>query len=184
MRNNNPLNIRYVKCNEWKGRVPEAEKKDKQFEEFTDILFGLRAAFKLLRTYIEKYQCDTVAKIISKWAPFNENRTDVYIDVVCKRTGFKPDSVMEFYDPFDVVPLVQAMIQVECGEYMPKAQIFLGYHLLILQEGNKQPERSWDANEVYGEFAKEDWQHALKSLGYEVKSEKAQFNIIRMSDGS
>ena len=49
IRNNNPLNIKFVKRNKWTGRVPEEQKTDPLFEEFTDMVYGLRAAIVLLR---------------------------------------------------------------------------------------------------------------------------------------
>ena len=54
IRNNNPLNIRYVEKNEWKGRVKNEDKKDQKFEEFVSMQWGFRAAFMLIHNYITK----------------------------------------------------------------------------------------------------------------------------------
>lgn len=77
-RNNNPLNIR--KGSNWKGLVKTPE--EKQFCVFSSILYGIRAALVLLRTYKYKYHCVTISQIISRWAPPSENDTQKYIDMV------------------------------------------------------------------------------------------------------
>lgn len=71
IRNNNPLNIRYA-CNNWLGKVPKDNKKDPTFEEFTTMYYGFRAAILLIQTYIIKYGCNTITKIITRWAPSSD----------------------------------------------------------------------------------------------------------------
>ena len=88
-RNNNPLNIRYSFWNAWKGKV--LPNQDGTFEQFNDMAYGYRAALSLLRTYIKKYGCNTVAKIISRWAPENENNTQAYIQHVCEIANLLPN---------------------------------------------------------------------------------------------
>lgn len=91
IRNNNPLNIRIG--NKWKGlKIPNT---DKAFDQFTSMVWGYRAAFIVLKNYINKHHCNTVAKIISRFAPSTENNTASYIKIVCTKTGFKPDDVVE-----------------------------------------------------------------------------------------
>lgn len=108
IRNNNPLNIRIG--NKWKGlKTPNT---DGAFDQFINMYFGYRAAFVTLRNYINKHKCDTVAKIISRWAPRNENNTEAYIKTVCKKTGFTRDQVIKAnFD--DLSKLVYAMAFVE-----------------------------------------------------------------------
>lgn len=71
IRNNNPLNIRYS-ATPWKGKVLKEHKHDENFEEFTSMYFGFRAALINIETYIIKYGCNTIAKIISRWAPSSD----------------------------------------------------------------------------------------------------------------
>ena len=78
-RNNNPMNIRYVAANRWKGRVKESQRKDSAFEEFTNCVWGWRAAFYLLMKYYFKNKLKTPRMIISLWAPASENNTDAYV---------------------------------------------------------------------------------------------------------
>lgn len=111
IRNNNPLNIRIG--NTWLGEVPNPT--DSEFEQFVSVRYGLRAAFYILRRYIRRYGRNTPAKIIRAWAPANENNTQRYIEVVCKRSLIAPDEVIDYAEKNTMVRLVKAMAFVECG---------------------------------------------------------------------
>lgn len=129
-RNNNPLNIRINPANNWEGKI--ANNTDGAFEQFISMEYGYRAALKLIRNYITKNGLNTVAKIISKWAPNNENRTDVYINFVCEQTGFLPTTVIDPYSKQQMCDLVYAMAIMENGwDILPNyAQIYQGWELL------------------------------------------------------
>ncbi len=89
IRNHNPLNIRRT-ASQWKG-LAEVQQ-DKEFCQFESLEWGWRAAFYLLtRTYYQKYRLTTIRAVISRWAPPNENHTEVYIQNVARLTGIKPD---------------------------------------------------------------------------------------------
>ena len=89
IRNNNPLNIRRSK-DQWKGM--RMQQTDASFCQFETLEYGWRAAFYLLtRTYYHKYRLFTIRAIISKWAPPCENKTEAYINNVCRLTGIGPD---------------------------------------------------------------------------------------------
>lgn len=111
MRNNNPLNIRIG--NVWLGEV--ATPTDTQFEQFVHIKYGLRAAFVLLRRYINHYKRNTIPLIISSWAPNTENNTQAYIEAVVKISGISSDATIAFNDKVSMCKLVAAMAKVECG---------------------------------------------------------------------
>lgn len=113
IRNNNPLNIR--KGNNWQGeRQPQT---DTAFEEFTSMEMGLRAGFIILRNYMTKRPpCNTIAKIISRWAPTNENNTTAYIKEVARRSGINADEIIKFTEKNKMCRVVQAMCWVECGQ--------------------------------------------------------------------
>lgn len=113
VRNNNPLNIR--KGNNWQGeRQPQT---DAQFEEFVSMQMGLRAGFIIIRNYMRRRPpLDTVAKIISAWAPSTENDTQRYIDFVCKRGSLEPNERLLYSNKQKLCRMVWAMCQMECGE--------------------------------------------------------------------
>ena len=87
IRNNNPLNIRRVKGQYWKGEVVKPIE-DKEFVQFASLEYGLRAAFCILRTYRDKYHAVCIEDIITRWAPPSENDTQKYISDLCRLTGF------------------------------------------------------------------------------------------------
>ena len=116
IRNNNPLNIRYCQRNEWLGRKGETDKKDKSFEEFKSMYFGIRAGFILISNYIRSGH-RTVELIITRWAPLTENKTEDYIRHVCEWSGFDRQQVIDPDNPNDMISLVYAMIRVECGKW-------------------------------------------------------------------
>ena len=81
LRNNNPGNLRRSADN-WKGLRPEQT--DPNFFQFTAPEWGYRALIKTLQTYRKKYGLQTIAELISRWAPANENNTSAYIRSVCR----------------------------------------------------------------------------------------------------
>ena len=113
LRNNNPLNIRFSEYNEWLGRV-EKDKSDNSFEEFISLYFGIRAGIILLRRYIER-GINTPRLIIRHWAPSNENNTEKYIENVCEWSGLERDEHLYWERCDDMIPLICAMIRMECG---------------------------------------------------------------------
>ena len=131
IRNNNPLNIR--KGNNWKGERPH--QKDKEFEEFESMTYGVRAGFKILRNYMTGYggktAClNTVRLIVRRWAPPTENATERYIDFVAKEMGIQPTDTISFRDKKTMVNLVNAMIFVECGQRVTRDIIESAYDLV------------------------------------------------------
>ena len=113
IRNNNPLNIRHGKSR-WLGMAEQQT--DKAFVQFKARRFGYRAAFKLLRTYIEKRGANTIGKIIARWAPSADgNNTQAYIDYVSRTTGIPADEPLRFLDQQAMVEVVRSMAQIESG---------------------------------------------------------------------
>jgi hypothetical protein len=78
-------------------------------------MWGLRAAFKVLRTYIHKHKLTTVEGIINRWAPKSENNTEHYVHRVLVQRHDKMDVVDT---KADLRSLVQAMILVENGTFV------------------------------------------------------------------
>lgn len=155
LRNNNPLNIRYVKSNNWLGKIDGEGKQDKAFEEFDSLENGLRAAYVLLYNYMEKSNLRSVAAIISRWAPMNENRTDVYIETVTKLVHVTATTPISFNDPYTMVELVQAMVKVECGVKIQYSDIFMAYYAVVLK---KHVDHHWDPFGIYQYFSDRDWE--------------------------
>ena len=125
IRNNNPLNIRVG--NNWFGEV--AKPTDTTFEQFTDMRFGVRAAFIILKRYINRYKLNTIEKIVERWAPSNENNTQRYIDMVSQLAAIKPTEAIRYEHKERMVRLVDAMIRVECGQPVERRIIEKGYEL-------------------------------------------------------
>lgn len=74
IRNNNPLNLKYVAGNPWQGKLPLSENYDDspegRHEQFYCWKYGIRAGMVLLRNYINQGN-NTIDKIVSKWAVAN-----------------------------------------------------------------------------------------------------------------
>lgn len=87
IRNNNPGNIVYGNFAKSMG----ATGSDGRFAVFESMEDGIKAAIKLLEGYVSKGY-DSVRKIISRWAPANENNTSAYIDAVAKKLGVSADA--------------------------------------------------------------------------------------------
>ena len=123
-RNCNPLNIRRVAGTVWRGQ--RDEQTDKEFVQFLSVGWGLRAAFCLLRTYRNKYQCLCIEDIISRWAPPSENNTREYINAVCRLTGF---GGQERLTAAQMPSLVKAMARIESCIELTDAQLQAGWQL-------------------------------------------------------
>lgn len=125
IRNNNPLNIRIG--NKWKGlKTPNT---DGAFDQFISAQWGYRAAFIILRNYIRKYKCNTVRKIITRFAPSSENNTAAYIKTVCAKTGYRPDQELQpTYS--DLAKLVYAMAWVESMAVPSTAVLRMAWSLI------------------------------------------------------
>lgn len=125
IRNNNPLNIRIG--NVWLGEV--ANPTDPDFEQFVSMVYGMRAAFVLLRRYIRHYHRTTIASIVSAWAPRVENNTIAYIDYVASQVGIAPDTSVNYEDRDTMVKLLAAMARYESGATPSPDDIIKAYEM-------------------------------------------------------
>lgn len=131
IRNNNPLNIKIAKRNNWKGRVPLEENTDGVFEQYTDIKFGVRAALKLIQKYIVS-GINTVPTIIHRWCPpmsANDDSTKIYTKYVLKACTENLDEFHTFTEirknDYEVLFVVlSAMCCMESNYRLP-SDIFL-----------------------------------------------------------
>ena len=127
MRNNNLLNIR-ISTDKFQGEVQPSQ--DKDFKQFETAAYGYRAAFKVLRTYINNYKLDTIRKIISRFAPSNENHTENYIKVVSERSGIPENDTVYADNREMMIRIVAAMSYVENGREAEMADVVRGWELL------------------------------------------------------
>lgn len=123
MRNNNPGNIRISSTN-WQGKIPQALNTDKAFEQFQTYAYGVRAMIKNLLTYYNRDGLNTVAEIVSKWAPSNENDTAAYIKKVSDATGFGQNQSLNLRSVSTMRALVIAMTGVENGRTAVTPDLF------------------------------------------------------------
>ncbi|KGT86270.1 structural protein [Erwinia typographi] len=123
IRNNNPGNIRWG--DDWKGLVPQAQRTDKSFCQFTGPEYGIRAMIIILRNYQRKYGLKTIDGIIRRWAPPNENDTAAYIKSVALATGTDADKPIDLSDSRKLFPLLQAIIKHENGSQPYEFDVFV-----------------------------------------------------------
>jgi len=108
LRNNNPGNIRPGQ--HFRGEIGT----DGGYVVFGTAFDGIRAIAVDLLTKME-HAVDTVAEIVTRYAPPAENDTKAYIAAVCHDTGFKCDDILNLNHPEQLQPLVRAIILHECG---------------------------------------------------------------------
>ena len=91
--------------------------------------WGYRAMFILLDTYRVRYGLDTLRRMISRYAPPEENHTALYVEAVCDRTGIGADEKIDTRDRATMVPVVAAMSQIENGSRALRAEVERGFDL-------------------------------------------------------
>ena len=110
IRNNNAGNIRASRADTWDGQTGID---DAGFAIFKSPEWGIRALGKLLLNYEKLHGLNTVAGIIGRYAPTNENDTDSYINSVAKKIGL--DSHTSFIVADYLPELMNAIIRHENG---------------------------------------------------------------------
>lgn len=130
-RNNNPLNIR-ISGNNWKGEIKPSQ--DGSFCQFTTMAYGFRAAMVCIRTYIKKYGCDTLEKIINRWAPWEDGNNPVrYAQRVMNRfpeTFPNKETVIDYRNKEQMTKLVYGMAIVENGSEPVMADCLKAFQLM------------------------------------------------------
>lgn len=120
-RNNDPLNIDRTQI-DWEG--DDCPQVDPRFIDFVDAVWCYRVAARIVRRHAAVR--NTIALIVTSWAPGTENDTEAYIADVSARTGLGRDVPLnitrEVGDPCDLVRLFTAMTWHEDGEciYAPE----------------------------------------------------------------
>lgn len=122
-KNHNPLNIRYNSKNNWRGQVGE----NSGFCVFSHEAYGFRAAYKLITTYISQGH-NTIAKIVSRWAPPCENNTEAYIKFVEYETIIDRNHILtdcNIHDYWTKLIIIRAMAKMESNCDIDEQQINL-----------------------------------------------------------
>ena len=122
IRNNNPGNLIKTAI-QWQGKIPHEQNNDSRFEQFTSIIYGLRAMAKDITNDIKKGK-NTLKLLITEYAPpyvknktgqiVKENDTAAYIAAVSKSVGIPPDAKIKI-TPEILQALITAKVQVENG---------------------------------------------------------------------
>lgn len=112
VRNNNPLNIRLTR-DKWVGLCKEQT--DKEFCQFTDPLFGFRAAFRIIHNRFKAFHVTEhcVLSIVSRWAPPSENDTNSYVQFVCSYCGVSPREILKYENVSKMCDVVRSMAYFE-----------------------------------------------------------------------
>ena len=118
IRNNNPFNLE--KGDKWQGLALPSEmtieqKKEKRFCVFKDPTWGIRAGARVLITYQDKHDLDTIEKIMNRFAPPSENDTDSYAAAVARAIGVTVDTKVDVHQFEIMTPMVKAIIKHENG---------------------------------------------------------------------
>lgn len=101
-RNNNPFNIIRSKYN-WLGVIPHEVSSDKQFEQFEDVDYGLRAGIVILKNFIRRNKDNkkycTARYYIYRHAPASDgNDVDSYLTYICS-CGIDIDKPLTYPSP-------------------------------------------------------------------------------------
>lgn len=125
-RNNNPGNIE--KGLPWQGLAPEQP--DARFCTFIAPKWGVRAIARILITYRDKHNIDTIRGIVNRWAPPGENDTGSYVAHVCSIAGVGPDEPVNVHLYRDCEPIVRGIVTHELG-YQPYPQAVIDAGLAL-----------------------------------------------------
>lgn len=92
------------------------------FASFPSDAAGLQGIAKQLSIYGSRDKIDTIAGIISKYAPSSENNTGAYISDVAKTTGFDSGAHLNLSDKETMAKLVSAITKHEGLKYFTPQQ--------------------------------------------------------------
>jgi hypothetical protein len=121
IRNNNPLNLSYLPGQGASGS-------DGRFGVYATMSQGIAADARQLLKYASR-GTDTIAGIVSKWAPSSENDTTSYINNVSKMMGIPPNQPLNLSDPATMQQLIGAMAKIETGTVLNKNDIIAGVQM-------------------------------------------------------
>ncbi len=126
LNNRNPGNIRQSK-GRYKGEVRPS--RDPAFKQFETMAWGYRAIFVPLHTYRTRHGLRTIAAMIARWAPPSENKTELYIRTVSRRSGIPADRPLDTRDRRTMIPIAAAISFVENGTAADMHDVEKGWEL-------------------------------------------------------
>lgn len=126
-RNCNPLNIRNSNSFKWDGQIG---RDSDNFCVFKSMLYGVRAAFGLLRSYNHRHKIDTIRGIITRWAPPSENDTESYIQHVAAAAGITPDERIHYRSP-QMRLVVKEMARIESNVTLEDSTIHAAQSMIL-----------------------------------------------------
>lgn len=100
---NNPFNIRYNAANRWIGLTGN----HKGFCEFSELMYGIRAAAYIIMVSYRRRSIFTYKQIISAYAPSSENNTEAYLSFICKTLQVKPDD-----NPRNIYDIARLLVRI------------------------------------------------------------------------
>lgn len=127
IRNNNPGNLRRSRDN-WQGLRPKQT--DPQFFQFTEMKWGYRALIRTLQNYRRVHGLRTLAEMIARWAPENENHTAAYVKAVCQDLQVPATYEPDVDDRDTMCALAAAISRVENGLPAVMEDVRAGWKLL------------------------------------------------------
>lgn len=111
--NNNPGNIEFRNQAGAKLYSPNPDKPGR-FAIFPSQEEGLYQIGRQMQLY-DSRGVSTIRKMLEKYAPPTENKTNDYIDFVAKLSGYDPDKPVDMTDPKLVSALIKAVVRKEVG---------------------------------------------------------------------
>jgi hypothetical protein len=112
---NNPINLMEVPSISWQGEIKPTSDPEGRLCQFDTMINGVRAgAVDILTAYLQDER-DTVQKIVTPFAPSNENDTSSYILFMAKWMGVGPADHMNMTNPNTLKRWISGQIQIEQG---------------------------------------------------------------------
>ncbi len=112
--NNNPGNI-IITGENWRGKVPVSQNTDGTFEQFTSMMYGVRALIKNLYSYFKSTPNITLAEISYRWNPDkNPANVEAYTSHLEERTGLKRNESVELTEE-NLKKITKAITEIENG---------------------------------------------------------------------
>jgi len=130
IRLSNPGNIR-ISAAPWLGKIVPSS--DDQFEEFSNVKYGVRAAARIFLEYSLSHGLSTVAQYINRWAPpADANPTNAYANFVAADCGVDPNNQYNVQDSGNLAKLLASVFRFENGgDYVSGADIEAGVEMAI-----------------------------------------------------
>ena len=123
---NNIFNIRAGHA-QWQGMTGTQQ----GFVEFVNREYAIRAWLVLMRNYRRQHGCDSIRKIVTRFAPPTENNTAKYIQFCQREVGMLADNRLERYTEYAMLAVAMARMETsvkltwpQVMEVMKKFNVF------------------------------------------------------------